>query len=52
MSAYQKVIRGRDSMKKLPEMMEKLGMTYCGEATITKFDGSETLPAKEYRRIF
>ena len=26
MSAYQKVIRGRDSMKKLPEMMEKLGM--------------------------
>ena len=33
-------------------VMEKLGMTYCGEATITKFDGSETLPAKEYRRIF
>ena len=32
-------------------VMEKLGMTYCGEATITKFDGSETLPAKEYRRI-
>ena len=26
MSTYQKVIRGRDSMKKLPEMMEKLGM--------------------------
>ena len=26
MSAYQKVIRGRDSMKKLPEMMEKLGI--------------------------
>ena len=26
MSAYQKVIRGRDSMKKLPVMMEKLGI--------------------------
>ena len=26
MSQYQKIIRGRDSLKKLPEMMEKLGI--------------------------
>ena len=26
MSGYQKVMRGRDSLKKLPEMMEKLGI--------------------------
>ena len=33
-------------------VMEKLGMTCCGETTITKLDGSETLPAKQYQRIF
>ena len=27
MNEYQKVLRGRDSIKKLPEMMEKLGMS-------------------------
>ena len=26
MNGYQKVIRGRDSLKRLPEMMEKLGI--------------------------
>ena len=33
-------------------VMEKLGMTYWKEATITKLDGSETFEAKLYRRIF
>ena len=33
-------------------VMEKLGMTYAGEAEIRKLDGSEVLPAKLYRRIF
>ena len=33
-------------------VMEKLGMTYAGEAEIRKLDGSEVLPAKLYRRLF
>lgn len=33
-------------------VMEKLGMTYAGEAEIRKLDVSEVLPAKLYRRIF
>ena len=33
-------------------VMEKLGMTCAGDAVITKLDGSETLPAKLYRRIY
>ena len=33
-------------------VMEKLSMTYAGEAEIRKLDGSEVLPAKLYRRIF
>lgn len=33
-------------------VMEKLGMTYAGETEFSKLDGSETFPAKLYRRIF
>ena len=33
-------------------VMEKLGMTYASETTYTKLDGSETFPAKQYRRLF
>lgn len=33
-------------------VMEKLGMEYAGETTITKLDGSEVLPATLYRRLF
>lgn len=33
-------------------VMEKLGMTYAGEAEIRKLDGSEVIPAKLYRRLF
>ena len=33
-------------------VMEKLGMTYAGEAEIRKLDASEVLPAKLYRRLF
>lgn len=33
-------------------VMEKLGMTYAGDTTYTKLDGSETFPAKQYRRLF
>ena len=33
-------------------VMEKLGMTYAGEAEIRKLDASKVLPAKLYRRLF
>jgi ribosomal-protein-alanine N-acetyltransferase len=33
-------------------VMEKLGMTCVGETTYSKLDGSETFPAKQYRRLF
>ena len=33
-------------------VMEKLGMTYLKDTEYTKLDGSETFPARLYRRIF
>ena len=36
MSAYQKVIRGRNSMKKLPEMMKKMKQL---EKKLAKYEG-------------
>ncbi|MER1993641.1 MAG: GNAT family N-acetyltransferase [Eubacteriales bacterium] len=33
-------------------VMEKLGMTYAGDATITKLDGSERFPGKRYVRLY
>lgn len=37
---------------KSQRVMEKLGMTYAGEATVTKLDGSITYPGKRYVRLF
>ena len=33
-------------------VMEKLGMTFLEDVTISKLDGSATYPGKRYRRIF
>jgi hypothetical protein len=32
--------------------MEKLGMTYLEDCTVTKLDGSAAYPGKRYLRIF
>ena len=33
-------------------VMEKLGMEYVEDVTITKLDGSDSFPGKRYRRLF
>ncbi len=33
-------------------VMEKLGMTYAEDVTLTKLDGSASYPGKRYRRLF
>ena len=33
-------------------VMEKLGMTFLEDVTLTKLDGSESYPGKRYRRLF
>jgi hypothetical protein len=32
--------------------MEKLGMTFVEDVTMTKLDGSASYPGKRYRRLF
>ena len=33
-------------------VMEKLGMTFLEDVTLTKLDGSDTFPGKRYRRLY
>ena len=37
---------------KSQRVMEKLGMTFAADITLTKLDGSASYPGKRYRRLF
>ena len=37
---------------KSQRVMEKLGMTFLEDVTLTKLDGSDSYPGKRYRRLF
>jgi len=41
-----------DENYKSRRVMEKLGMTYLEDVTLTKLDGSASYPGKRYRRLF
>ena len=41
-----------DANNRSRRVMEKLGMTFAEDVTLTKLDGSASYPGKRYRRIF
>ena len=41
-----------DENRKSRRVMEKLGMTYAGDVTLHKLDGSASYPGKRYVRLF
>ena len=41
-----------DENRRSRRVMEKLGMTYQEDVTLTKLDGSASYPGKRYRRLF
>ena len=53
----RRVVRGiqgtfASANHKSQRVMEKLGMTFLEDVTMTKLDGSESYPGKRYRRLF